>query len=131
MATYTTNLNLKKQAQSDKIRIADINNNMDDIDAAFGAIGLETAFALSYTILVRGGCISEKDLIRLMCTRPREIAHLEQVKIDVGKPWKATLFDVSTPYRYDVKTSRSRSKNTPFDGFELYGKPIDLPQEGS
>lgn len=39
MATYTTNLNLKKPAQSDKIRIADINNNMDDIDAAFGAIG--------------------------------------------------------------------------------------------
>ena len=39
MATYTTNLNLKKPAQSDKIRIADINNNMDDIDATFGAIG--------------------------------------------------------------------------------------------
>lgn len=39
MATYTTNLNLKKPAQSDKIRIADINNNMDDIDAAFGAVG--------------------------------------------------------------------------------------------
>lgn len=39
MATYTTNLNLKKPAQSDKIRIADINNNMDDIDAAFGPIG--------------------------------------------------------------------------------------------
>lgn len=39
MATYTTNINLKKPAQSDKIRIADINNNMDDIDAAFGAIG--------------------------------------------------------------------------------------------
>lgn len=42
MATYTTNLNLKKPAQSDKIRIADINNNMDDIDAAFGAVGTET-----------------------------------------------------------------------------------------
>lgn len=39
MATYTTNLNLKKPAQSDKIRIADINNNMDDLDTAFGAIG--------------------------------------------------------------------------------------------
>ena len=39
MATYTTNLGLKKPAQSDKIRIADINNNMDDIDAAFGDVG--------------------------------------------------------------------------------------------
>ena len=96
--------------------------------AAFGAIGLETAFALSYTVLVRGGQIGEKDLIRLLCTRPREIAHLEQVKIDVGKPWRAALFDVKTPYRYDAKASRSRSKNTPFDGFELYGKLLELPQ---
>ena len=39
MASYTTNLDLKKPAQSDKIRIADINGNMDDIDAAFGAVG--------------------------------------------------------------------------------------------
>lgn len=39
MATYTTNLDLKKPAQSDKIRIADINNNMDTIDGTVGAIG--------------------------------------------------------------------------------------------
>lgn len=45
MATYTTNLNLKKPAQSDKIRIADINNNMDDLDAAFGAVGTESLAA--------------------------------------------------------------------------------------
>lgn len=37
MATYTTNINLKKPAQSDKIRIADFNGNADNIDAAFGA----------------------------------------------------------------------------------------------
>lgn len=36
MATYTTNLSLKKPAQSDKIRIADINNNMDMVDQAIG-----------------------------------------------------------------------------------------------
>ena len=45
MATYTTNLNLKKPGQQDKIRIADINNNMDDIDAAFGAVGTESMAA--------------------------------------------------------------------------------------
>ena len=37
MATYTTNINLKKPAQSDKIRIADFNGNADSIDDAFGA----------------------------------------------------------------------------------------------
>lgn len=39
MATYTTNLGLKKPAQSDKVRIADFNNNADTIDAAIGAVG--------------------------------------------------------------------------------------------
>ena len=37
MATYTSNLSLKKPAQSDKIRIADLNGNADNIDAAIGA----------------------------------------------------------------------------------------------
>ena len=37
MATYTSNINLKKPAQSDKIRIADFNTNADNIDAALGA----------------------------------------------------------------------------------------------
>jgi len=37
MATYTSNINLKKPAQSDKIRIADFNGNADNIDDAFGA----------------------------------------------------------------------------------------------
>ena len=38
MATYTSNLNLKKPAVSDKIRIADFNNNADLIDAAYGTV---------------------------------------------------------------------------------------------
>lgn len=37
MATYTPNIDLKKPAQSDKIRIADLNGNADNIDAALGA----------------------------------------------------------------------------------------------
>ena len=53
MATYTTNLDLKKPAQSDKIRIADINGNMDEIDAAFGAVG-ETSVATQLGD-IRGG----------------------------------------------------------------------------
>lgn len=39
MATYTTNLSLIKPAGTDKIRIAQINQNMDTIDAAIGAVG--------------------------------------------------------------------------------------------
>ena len=38
MASYTTNLNLKKPAGSENVAIGDINNNMDAIDAAYGPI---------------------------------------------------------------------------------------------
>lgn len=96
---------------------------------AFGATGLETAFALSYTYLVRGGYIKERDLIRLMCTRPREILGLPQEKIDIGKPFCAALFDVSAPFTFYARDSKSRSKNTPFDGYELYGKYIECEEQ--
>lgn len=89
---------------------------------AFGITGLETAFALAYTYLVKTGYVTEKDLIRLMCTRPREILGLPPTKIDVGKPFVAALFDVKEPFVFSARESKSRSKNTPFDGYELYGK---------
>ena len=38
MASYTTNLNLKKPAGSENVAIGDINNNMDTIDQAFGTL---------------------------------------------------------------------------------------------
>ncbi|MBO7662989.1 MAG: hypothetical protein J6U01_06425 [Clostridia bacterium] len=38
MASYTTNLNLKKPAGSENVAIGDINNNMDTIDAAYGTL---------------------------------------------------------------------------------------------
>lgn len=38
MASYTTNLNLKKPAGSENVAIGDINNNMDAIDAAYGTL---------------------------------------------------------------------------------------------
>ena len=95
---------------------------------AFGITGLETAFALSYTYLVRGGYITEKDLIRLLCTKPREILGLKPAKIDVGKPFRAALFDTSTPFVFSARESKSRSRNTPFDGYELYGKFINTKE---
>lgn len=51
MATYTSNINLKKPAGGDKIRIADINGNMDNIDAAVGAgFGQGTAPSINQAI---------------------------------------------------------------------------------
>ena len=43
MATYTTNLNLKKPAGSENVSIGDINNNMDTIDSAVGTLSDQIA----------------------------------------------------------------------------------------
>ena len=43
MASYTTNLNLKKPAGSENVSIGDINNNMDTIDQAYGALNSKIA----------------------------------------------------------------------------------------
>ncbi len=95
---------------------------------AFGITGLETAFPLAYTYLVRSGYITEKDLIRLMCTAPREILGLEPVKFEVGKSFCGALFDTSEPFVFSARDSKSRSKNTPFDGYELYGKFVEIAE---
>ena len=52
MASYTTNLNLKKPAGSENVAIGDINNNMDTIDQAYGTLNsnvkaLKNHFAVS------------------------------------------------------------------------------------
>ena len=48
MASYTTNLNLKKPAGSENVAIGDINNNMDTIDQAFGTLNSNKQDTISY-----------------------------------------------------------------------------------
>ena len=63
MASYTTNLNLKKPAGSENVAIGDINNNMDTIDAAYGTINSTIA-----TIVV-----SSTETVASKCTRSAPI----------------------------------------------------------
>ena len=55
MATYTTNLSLKKPATSDKIRIADINGNFDTLDSTIGSVGSDS---IGQNIKNLGGAIA-------------------------------------------------------------------------
>lgn len=90
--------------------------------AAKGIVGLESAFALSYTNLVKSGLISQKKLVELLVINPRRFLSLEVPKIAVGE--KADFFEVrlDTPFVFKKEDLHSKSKNTPFDGMTLYGK---------
>ncbi len=90
--------------------------------AAFGFSGLETSFSLSYTYLVKTGIIPFYKLVELMSTNPAKILNLEGGHIEEGAPADITLVDIEQKYTIDKNKFFSKGKNTPFDGWEVYGK---------
>lgn len=86
--------------------------------SAFGITGLETAFPVLYTKLVKTGEISLETLIKLMCVNPRERFGLPKSRDDFA------IFDLKTPFRINSREFLSKGKSTPFDGEEVYGKCI-------
>ena len=88
-------------------------------EAANGIIGLETAFPVSYTMLVKSGIISLDRLIELMSTRPAEIIGLPPGNVYAE-------LDLETPFTIDANSFRSKARNTPFDGMKVYGKVVGL-----
>ena len=95
--------------------------------SAFGIVGLETAFPLLYTYMVRAGVLSLERLVELMSLTPRRIAGLP---IE-GCP--AVQMDLGAQYRIDPAHWLSMGKSTPFEGWEVYGRirPTPaLPTEG-
>ena len=90
--------------------------------AAFGISGLETSFALSYTALVRGGVLTLTQLADKMSAAPARILGLDGGEIGVGRTADFALADLEEKYTIDSKMFRSKGKNTPFDGREVFGK---------
>jgi len=92
--------------------------------AANGVIGLETAFPVAYTLLVKEGPLCLDDLIRLMSTRPAELIGLPP---DEGA-WIG--LDIETPWVIDAGEFRSKGRNTPFDGMRVYGRVVRAVNAG-
>ncbi len=90
--------------------------------AAFGISGLETSFALSYTALVRGGVLTLTQLADKMSAAPARILGLDGGGIGIGRTADFALADLEEKYTIDSKMFRSKGKNTPFDGREVFGK---------
>ena len=89
--------------------------------SAFGIVGLETAFPLLYTYMVRAGVLSLERLVELMSLAPRRIAGLP---IE-GCP--TVQMDLGAHYRIAPAHFLSMGKSTPFEGWEVYGKIRPTP----
>ena len=86
-----------------------------------GVTGLETAFPVLYTSLVKSGVISLEKLITLLHTNPNERFGLPR-GIQLGEKANLTIFDLQEEYVIDSKLFESMGKSTPFNGRKVQGK---------
>ena len=93
-------------------------------DAPFGVIGLETAFALLYTELVLNGSLPLDTLVRRMSADPARAMGIEPPRVRAGARADLAAFDTESEWVVDPDRFRSRSRNTPFAGWRLRGRPV-------
>lgn len=87
-----------------------------------GLVGLETAFPVSYTKLVKSGYIDMKRFSQLMSGKAGEILGVNKGKIQKGYDGDLVLVDTEKLIKVDSSRFLSKSKNTPFDGMQFYGE---------
>ena len=89
--------------------------------AAFGMLGLETAFSIAYLTLVKSGLMKLSQLVDVMSKNPAKIGRYSNQGLDikVGNSANLVLVDVESEWKVDRNMLQSRSKNTPYEGRTL------------
>lgn len=82
-----------------------------------GVVGLETAFPILYTHLVKGGAVSLEKLVELLAINPRKRFSLPQTN-------DFSVWDLNEKYTVDPSEFLSQGKSTPFEGAEVFGRCI-------
>lgn len=88
-----------------------------------GIVGLETSLGLGIKYLVKEGVLTMSELIEKMSSNPARILGISRGAIGVGNIADITIFDADKEWTVDIKELHSKGKNSPYDGFKLYGKP--------
>lgn len=91
--------------------------------APFGITGLETALGLAVSILHVKHRIPLRRIVELMASNPARVMGLTgRGTLAVGSHADVTIFDPAKKWTYHAEQSLSKSKNSPFDGWQLQGK---------
>lgn len=90
--------------------------------AAFGMLGLETAFSIVYLTMVKSGLMTLETLSSRMSSTPAQIGrYAEHGNITVGKPANLVIIDLTAEWTVDRAALHSKSRNTPFHEMKLPG----------
>lgn len=88
-----------------------------------GVVGLETSLPLSLQ-LVRDGVIDLNRMVELLTCGPAQTLNLPVGTLEVGAPADVTVIDPELKWTLNAQQLASKSKNTPFDGWELQGAAV-------
>lgn len=90
--------------------------------AAFGMVGLETAFSIAYLAMVETKLLTLSQLVDRISKIPAQIGRYEgHGSIAIGSIANFTLVDLESKWKVQRQNLASKSKNTPFDGMALPG----------
>ena len=92
--------------------------------APFGITGLETEVGLSLTQLFHGKRLGLPELIRKYTIGPAALLRLDKGTLKPGADADITVLDVNRTWSFDPQLSASKSRNSPFYGWELRGKAV-------
>jgi dihydroorotase len=96
-----------------------------------GITGLETALGLALRVLHKGQGMTISRVMELMSAQPAGIVSLEgRGTLRIGSFGDVLVFDPAVEWSFDAKMSRSKSKNTPFDGAPMLGRVAFTVSEG-
>ncbi|MSR43911.1 MAG: dihydroorotase [Phycisphaerales bacterium] len=97
--------------------------------APFGMIGVECALALYVKALVESGAIEWSRLIALMTIEPARLLGIDRLghgRLEAGLPADITVIDPTLSWKIDSSAFESKSRNCPFDGWQVRGRALDV-----
>lgn len=92
-------------------------------NSAFGVVGIETAFPIMYTYLVKTGVITMDRLVELMVINPRK-------RFDIPLGCDYSIWDIEEEYTIDPAEFVSLGKATPFEGWKVNGRCLATVCDG-
>ncbi len=94
------------------------------LGAPFGIVGLETAFPVCYSTMVRSGKMTLSELITRMSAKPSEILGRNIGTLKENCPADIVIVDLDKEFVIKSGDFKSKGKNTPYEGMEFFGKVV-------
>jgi dihydroorotase len=106
-----------------------VDKEVEYAKACFGIVGLETALPLTMKLVDEGVLTLEKAVEKLTIT-PAKIFDLDKGTLKPGSAADVVIFDPEKAYKINAAEFKSKSKNTPFDGWDVNGQIVHTIVQG-